>query len=121
VARVTETDGIDANSTLCDILEKYGERIMNHFDIYDALNDYEDILKEKGGLEVFEKGIKSTLVVDQAIRDQVERLEYEQAMVSSKIEDAFLDMRKRIEQLEAELREARSAPKNPPIWSGWSL
>lgn len=76
----------------------------SQFNICDAVDDLIAVLRDPAS-DSYEVGEASGWIVQNYVDLRKER-------------DA---LRETVKQLEAELREARSAPKNPPIWSGWSL
>ena len=92
------------------------------FDICDALDDVSEIRKNQADLKGILVHLRGEPVHSQRTEDlqnQIQELEFEAAEIYCEIVQQFVDMKNRIARLEAELRT--SQPKNPPIWSGWSL
>ena len=56
-----------------------------------------------------------------SLNREAQDLEYDAAEIESTIVQAFVNLQKRVAQLEEQLKNAQGQQKNPPIWSGWSL
>ena len=80
------------------------------FDICDSMDEYTDIRKQQGALadrlETHRAAGKTGYMVD-SLEAQIQKLEFEAAVVSSEIVQTFVEMRKHIARLEEDLKDAR--------------